>query len=241
MVKGTVEIVHLCSLVSLSCGHLNGWKWLEQLCQGHMSGALVLLHLTSVEVGLTQMTSLLISGSQAGMDGTAGLAGHCLMFLSLQSSLHDQLGLPYSLVISELSDSLYGSWQVPRYLGGSFKTYYDPFLFPNITSAAFYQLNKSLRPAQIQGEGIRLHLSMEGLANNIWPFLIDHTSHITQSPYLPRQFEAIYNLFPATSPIPSSINLPLVILLSVSQMYQLCSYLGPLRLLFPLPRVLTPR
>ena len=60
---------------------------------------------------------------------------------------------------------------------------------------------------------------MKGLANNFGPFLVDYTSHFTQSPYFSRLFDALYHLFAATFPIPYIINLPLVILLSVSQMY----------------------
>ena len=85
---------------------------------------------------------------------------------------------------------------------------------------------KSLWPAQIQGEGIR-DLSMEGLANNLGPFLVEYISHFTQSPYFSRLFDALYHLFAVTFPVPYFINLPLVILLSVSQMYQLCSCRGP--------------
>lgn len=85
---------------------------------------------------------------------------------------------------------------------------------------------KSLWPAQIQGEGIR-DLSMEGLANNLGPFLVDYTSHFTQSPYFSGLFDALYHLFAVTFPVPYFINLPLVILLSVSQMCQLCSYRRP--------------
>lgn len=68
---------------------------------------------------------------------------------------------------------------------------------------------------------------MEGLANNLGPFLVHYTSHFTQSPYFSRLFDALYHLFAVTFPVSYFINLPLVILLSVSQMYQLCSCRGP--------------
>lgn len=57
----------------------------------------------------------------------------------------------------------------------SFQPSYDlPCQVPNILSAAFYWLNKSLRPAQIQGEEFRLHLLMGGVAKNTCPSLICH-------------------------------------------------------------------
>lgn len=38
-------------------------------------------------------------------------------------------------------------------------------------------------------------LSMEGIANNFWPFLIDHISHITQYLYLPGPATMSFLLF----------------------------------------------
>lgn len=174
------------------------------------------------------------------MDGTAG-AGWTFLCLSLCRVLC-MIGLDFLKAWwSELSDSLHGSWQIPRCLGRSFKASYNLFLFQNIT--CYILLVKQVTTAIPDPRGGKSDSTYQwrDLANSFWLFLIDHTSHIAQSPSSPRLFEALFNLLPALSPIPSPSNLLLVVLLFVSQIYQLSSYLGPLPLLFPLPDVLCPQ
>lgn len=80
---------------------------------------------------------------------------------------------------------------------------------------------------------------MEGGANSFWLFLIDHTFYNSQCTYLTKDLwgaeQPVCCYFSATL---SSINLLIVILFSVSQMYHSLSYLMSLHLLFPLPGVL---
>lgn len=101
-----------------------------------MSGALILLHLMSAEAGLTQMT--LTHVWQLGWNGQNSQDWLDTFLCSSSHRALCMIKLPNYLTIPELSDSLYSSWQVPRYLSRSLKASHDLFLFPNITSAAFF-------------------------------------------------------------------------------------------------------